>query len=77
MPRKTYFSDLYLTLSQHEDWLRKKDNITGQCSYCTKDFDVSNMRESALNSYNGSKKNQSRSSTEQNNSLSKIRKIKR
>ena len=56
MPRKTYFSDLWLKLPQYKDWLRKKDDITGQCSYCAKDIDVSNMGESALKSHAGSKK---------------------
>ena len=32
MPRKTYFSDLWLKLAEYKDWLRKKDDITGQCS---------------------------------------------
>ena len=70
MPRKTYFSDLWLKLPQYKDWLRKKDDITGQCSYCAKDIDVSHMEESALKSHTGNKKHQSRSPTEPNNSLS-------
>ena len=56
MPRKTYFSDLWLKLPQYKAWRRKKDDITGQCSYCAKDIDVSNMGESALKSRAGSKK---------------------
>ena len=28
MPRKTYFSHLWLKLPQYKDWLRKKDDIT-------------------------------------------------
>ena len=56
MPGNTYFSDLWLKLRQYKDWLRKKDGITGQFSYCAKDIDVSNMGESALESHAGSKK---------------------
>ena len=70
MPRKTYFSDLWLKISQYKDCLRKKDDISGQCGYCAKDIDVFNMGESALKSHAGSKKHQSRSPTERNNSLS-------
>ena len=70
MPRKTYFSDLCLKFPQYNDWLRKKDDITGQCSYCAKDFDVPNMGKLALQSHAGSKEHQSRSPTESNNSLS-------
>ena len=70
MPRKTYFSDLWLKISQYKDCLRKKDDVSGQCSYCAKDIDVFNMGESALKSHAGSKKHQSRSPTEPNNSLS-------
>ena len=69
MPRKTYFSDLWLKLPQYKDWLRKKDDIPGQCSYCAKDIDVFNMRESASKSHARSKKHQSRSPTEPNSSL--------
>ena len=70
MPRKTYFSELWLKLPQYKDWLRKKDDITGQCSYCAKDIDVFNMGESALKRYAGSKKHQYRYPTEPNNSFS-------
>ena len=61
MPRRTYFSDLWLKLPQYKDWLRKKDDITGQCSYCAEDIYVSNK------SHAGNKKHQSRSPTEPNN----------
>ena len=54
MPRKTYFSDLWLKISQYKDCLRKKDDVSGQCSYCAKDIDVFNMGESALKSHAGS-----------------------
>ena len=70
MPRKSYFSYLWLKLPKYKDWLRKKDDITRQCSYCAKDIDVSNMEESALKSHAGTKKHQSRSPIEPKNSLS-------
>ena len=69
MLRKTYFSDLWLKLPQYKDWLRNKDDITGQCSYCAKDIDVSMLGESALKSHAGSKMHQSRSPTEPNKFL--------
>ena len=70
MPRKTYFSDLWLELPQYKDWFRKKGDITGQCSYYANDIDVPNMGELALKSHAGSEKHRSRSPTEPNNSLS-------
>ena len=70
MPRKTYFSDLWLELPQYKDWFRKKGDITGQCSYYANDIDVPNMGELALKSHTGSEKHQSRSPTEPNNFLS-------
>ena len=70
MPRKTYFRNLWLQLPRYKDWLRKKDDITGQCSYYAKDIDVSNMRLWDLKSHAGSKKHKSRSPTKLNNSFS-------
>ena len=57
-------------LPQNKNWLRKKDDITGQRSYCAKNIDVSTVGESASKSHAGSKKHQYRSPTKPNNSLS-------
>ena len=59
-----------LNYLKYKDWLREKADITGQCSYYAKDIDVSNTGESASKNHAGSKKHQSRSFTEPNNSLS-------
>ena len=70
MPGKPILVIYGLNYLKHKDWLRKKADITGQYSYYAKEIYVSNMGESASKSHAGSRKHQSRSPTEPNNSLS-------
>jgi hypothetical protein len=54
MPGKCKFHDLWLRIEAYRDWLTRHPKHEGMAisrTWCSKDFDVSNMREAALKSH--------------------------
>ena len=70
--RKTKFSELWLKNLEYGSWLSKKSEFVGSSSYCCKEIDVSNMRETALKSHMKSKKHTGKSHVLPNEIFSKL-----
>ncbi|KAJ8891968.1 hypothetical protein PR048_004533 [Dryococelus australis] len=59
MPGKFVFSNAWLCRDVYRDWLRAlKDKYAAKCCFCSKEFSVSSMGESAFKSHMKSKKHQ-------------------
>lgn len=56
-PGKCLFSDRWLQFSHYKDWLsRGRDKYSARCTVCMREFDVSNMGETALRSHSKGQK---------------------
>lgn len=52
MPKnKCSFQNKWLSDERFSKWIKKKDEETAECKYCQKEFNISNMGESALTSH--------------------------
>ena len=59
MPKKkdkTVFNESWLTHKSFPPWLKRSTKLSAYCSFCSKDFDISNMGWSALLSHASGKK---------------------
>ena len=53
---KCFFNESWLVDERFSGWVKKINKWRAYCSYCAKDFDISNMGVSALVSHTGGKK---------------------
>ena len=66
---KCIFNESWLSDSRFSQWLKRSGNSTkARCSYCQKDFDISNMGIAALTSHASGKKHSDICNSRQSNS---------